>query len=221
MNYLNLYENFDVHQWVDTQEQFTNDSLKFQQIVDLIKQELGPDVSDIDHISQSRTSYGQSWYIIFKNSKEIRLSDHSVTSTNRTQSRNSLAMINIHLDFSEKYAKRLVDYYRRIKQSMGGNQVSVHKLFTDTTQKLQYVDEHSDKFIANLKQSNKTIIEIERSYMDMTTLKSKYPSAEHIFQQDIGGRASSFTFINQSNGDNNYAISIDYFDFLNKSGILS
>lgn len=219
MKHIKFYEYFDVHAWVDKQDQYERDSIRFQEIIDLIKHELGSDVNDIDHISQSRTKYGHSWYIIFDNGKEIRLSDHAVISLNRIQSDNLLARVNIHLDFSEKYAKRIADYYRRVKKAMNDTHVHVDKLFNDPVKKREYIDQHSAKFIDELIETDRTITEIEKSYMDMDTFKNKHPTAEYILQQDIGGFAFSYTFVKAANGESNYIMSKEYFEFLSKIGI--
>lgn len=128
MKHIKLFESY-IDDYLRRKEKYSNEEYIFQNIINLLEKELNDKgiLDDVVNISKSKTNFGQSWYIIFNNGREIRISDHSVTSNKRILDTKYLYLIDINKEFTEKYAKEIVEYYLKDKFSL---QYAIDKMNT-------------------------------------------------------------------------------------------
>ena len=206
---------------------------KYQYVVDEIKKaiiDLGlPYLNEVDefnryYLSKSKNDFGQSWYMIFLQESrplEIRISDHTVTSSSRIKDEKYIAMLDISNPF--KYlkptgiAKSLDLEFKRLKDIAEKR----NKLFDEEREKRDYMNNKLQPFLDKLKLENKTIRKNDRTYQTLEEIIIKHPDWEYIYHYPNNGAFSFYFVKNDKIGSlSPYFINEKYFDFLNDNGYL-
>jgi hypothetical protein len=206
---------------------------KYQYVVDEIENaiiDLGlPYLNEVDefnryYLSKSKNDFGQSWYMIFLQENrplEIRISDHSVTSSSRIMDDKYIAMLDVSNPFKYQkptgIAKFLDLEFKRLKDSREKR----NKLFDDEREKRNYMNNELQSFLDKLKSENKTIGKNERTYQTLEEVTTKHPDWEYVFHYPNNG-AYSFYFVKKDTSGSlspNF-INEQYFNFLNDNNYL-
>jgi hypothetical protein len=206
---------------------------KYQYIVDEIKKaiiDLGlPYLNEVDefnryYLSKSKNDFGQSWYMIFLQESrplEIRISDHTVTSSSRIMDEKYIAMLDISNPFKYQkptgIAKSLDLEFKRLKDIAEKR----NKLFDEEREKRDYMNNKLQPFLDKLKLENKSIRKNDRTYQTLEEIIIKHPDWEYIYHYPNNGAFSFYFVKNDKSGSlSPYFINEKYFDFLNDNGYL-
>ena len=206
---------------------------KYQYVVDEIENaiiDLGlPYLNGVDefnryYLSKSKNDFGQSWYMIFEQENrllEIRISDHSVTSSSRIMDAKYIAMLDVSNPFKYQtpkgIAKSLDLEFKRLKK------IAEIQTLMDAEQreKRDYMNNKLQPFLDKLKSENKTIGKNDRTYQTLEEVMIKHPDWEYVFHYPNNG-AYSFYFVKKdTNGSlSPHFINEQYFNFLNDNNYL-
>ena len=206
---------------------------KYQYVVDEIKKaiiDLGlPYLNEVDefnryYLSKSKNDFGQSWYMIFEQESrplEIRISDHTVTSSSRIMDEKYIAMLDISNPFKyqtpKSIAKSLDLKFKRLKNIAEKR----NKLFDEEREKRDYMNNKLQPFLDKLKLENKSIGKNDRTYQTLEEIIIKHPDWEYIYHYPNNGAFSFYFVKNDKSGSlSPYFINEKYFDFLNDNGYL-
>lgn len=206
---------------------------KYQKIVDEIKKaiiDLGlPYLNEVDefnryYLSKSKNDFGQSWYMIFLQENrplEIRISDHSVTSSSRIMDDKYIAMLDVYNPFKYKTAigivKSLDLEFKRLKDIREKR----NKLFNEEREKRNYMNNKLQSFLDKLKSENKSIGKNDRTYQTLEEIITKHPDWEYVYHYPNDGAFSFYFVKNDKSGSlSPHFINEQYFNFLNDNGYL-
>lgn len=212
----------EIDKWLAKQNHYKADTPKFEKIVKLLESQLKKHnlSDDFVSLSKSKTDYGQSWYFIFDNGLEIRISDHSVTSGNRIMDNKYIAFISTHENFNAAYAKDIIDGYKKRKLRLKKQKIERNKLCDLDKKQRELIDKKSSKFIEKLKKQGKNIGETNKTYQTLEIIKEKHPDWEYIFQEP-NQNAFQYKYVAPNNGFiGKYFISKEYFEFLKQQKAL-
>lgn len=221
MKYIKLFEYFerDVH---NIRKQVIKDeAVLFQDIVNMVKGALGKDAADIEDIRKSITEFGHSWYIIFDNGRNIRISDHSLVSTHRIMDSKYIDFINIYDDFDHEDAKRVAELYRadKILQRQKRRPTDTIVNNTNTNRTHSEVVNDINSFKDSLTKNNKTIYRSVNTRDSLYMFKKRRPTAEMICQVATGD-TYTYTWVDEIGMGREYPVSKEYYDYLKKNNII-
>jgi hypothetical protein len=220
MIYLKTFENF-ASEYIERTKNQKEEETYYQNIVDILEKVLRKYnmYDDISYISKSKTSFGQSWYMIFKNGREIRISNHSVTSNQRILDDKYISFINAHEPFDEKRAEEIISYYIKDKNIKIKKEEDRNKRLDEIATKRDDINKRSEKFIETLKSNGKAIFDSGKTYQTLDVIHQKHPDWENICQLEYKN-AFRYFYIKDQNGYGVYHIDEDYFDFLVEKGYI-
>jgi hypothetical protein len=182
------------------------------------------DESNRYYLSKSKNDYGQSWYMIFLQENrplEIRISDHSVTSTSRIMDDKYIAMLDVNNPFKYQtpkgIAKSLDLEFKRLKDIREKR----NKLFDEEKEKRNYMNNLLQPFLDKLKNEKKSIGKNDRTYQSLEEITIKHPDWEYVFHYPNNGAYSFYFVKNDTSGSlSPYFIDEQYFNFLNDNNYL-
>jgi 8-oxo-dGTP pyrophosphatase MutT (NUDIX family) len=223
INSYGLNENSETpSEYIERMERQTEDGKNYQIFVDRIIKELKNNGIENDYysLSKSKTTFGQSWYIIFKNDLEIRISNHSVTSNNRILDNKYVAFINVHKEYSDDDIKNIINEYIRLKNIKYEIEYKRQSSFNKLKEIDDNIKNNSLEFIENLKNNKKAIFDSGKTFQSIDTIKEKHPDWENVLQLPYQN-GFIYYYIKQNNGYGNYNINKEYYNFLVKNNIIN
>lgn len=223
-NYYTLNENNNEtpNEYIERKKRQIDDEPNYQVFVDRIIKELKNNGLENDYytLSKSQTTFGQSWYIIFKNGLEIRISNHSVTSNNRILDNKYVAFINVHKKYSDDDIKNIINEYIRLKNIKDEIEYKQQSSFNKLKEIDAKIKNNSLEFIENLKNNKKAIFDSGKTFQTIDTIKEKHPDWENVLQLPYQN-GFIYYYIKQNNGYGNYNINKEYYNFLVKNNIIN
>jgi len=206
---------------------------KYQNIVDEIKNAIIdlrlPYLNDVDefnryYLSKSKSDFGQSWYMIFLQRNrplEIRISDHSVTSSSRILDNKYIAMLDVNNPFNHQTPKSIAKSLDLEFKLLKDISIKRNKLFDIEREKRDYMNNKLQPFLDKLKSENKSIGKNDKTYQTLEDITTKHPDWEYVYYYPNNG-AFSFYYVKKDTNGSLYPnfINEKYFAFLNDNGYL-
>lgn len=219
---INENNNETPNEYIERKKRQIDDEPNYQVFVDRIIKELKNNGLENDYytLSKSQTTFGQSWYIIFKNGLEIRISNHSVTSNNRILDNKYVAFINVHKKYSDDDIKNIINEYIRLKNIKDEIEYKQQSSFNKLKEIDAKIKNNSLEFIENLKNNKKAIFDSGKTFQTIDTIKEKHPDWENVLQLPYQN-GFIYYYIKQNNGYGNYNINKEYYNFLVKNNIIN
>lgn len=204
-------------------EIISNKNDRFEIIVEQIETELKNQgvYDDLYNIIKSETRFGQSWYLIFSNKLEIRISDHSVTSTQRVLDNKYVAFLYYDKKYTNDEIKKIVDYYISMKNNLIKKAEERKKIFDEQKLEDELIIKNSSEFIEKLKSENKAIFTSNKTYQTLEEFISKHPDIEFVCQTKCQN-AYEYFYVKKQNGYGRYSLTSykEYYKWLVDNNVI-